>query len=493
MRFDLDRYRRRAEDFCEKLSREHYLHLAGRKRDLDIGPIYRGYADLFTDDVVGRLRELAAGTAEGERGRRLRYLLMFGFEGLIGTRTRRESAELAGLEASLEVDPGDGPVPYRAVPIEQANEPDPERRARLEEARNRVLAGRLNPLHRASLERAHELCRRFGWTSYAAAYAELRGVDLEALSRQAARFLDLTEGVYTDLLEAQLEPRGLPPLGELRRCDLPRFSRAADLDPLFAPGRLIDSLGSTLAGLGVELDDQDNIHLDAEPRPTKSARAFCSTPRVPSEVYLVIAPHGGRDDYCALFHEAGHAEHYAHADPGLAFEFRRLGDNSVTESFAFLIEHLVTEPQWLRKRLGAEDPTPVVDQARASKLLLLRRYAAKLAYELELHGSSPELDEMPARYAGLLTATLGVGWPREGWLADVDPGFYVACYLQAWALEARWWGALREAHGEEWFESAAAGEWLRGLWSRGQQFDAGQLLADTIGGELDFAGLAAAL
>ena len=31
--FELDSYRRRAENFCEELSREYYLHLAGRKPD----------------------------------------------------------------------------------------------------------------------------------------------------------------------------------------------------------------------------------------------------------------------------------------------------------------------------------------------------------------------------------------------------------------------------------------------------------------------------
>ena len=70
-----------------------------------------------------RLRELCGAAAGDDEERRLRYLLQFAFDGLLGLETRSESAELAGLEASLEVDPGDGPVPYRAVPIEQANEP----------------------------------------------------------------------------------------------------------------------------------------------------------------------------------------------------------------------------------------------------------------------------------------------------------------------------------------------------------------------------------
>jgi hypothetical protein len=489
LRFDLDSYRRRAEGFSEELSREYYLHLAGRKPDLEIEPIYRGYADLFTGEAVGRLRELAHEARDEER-RRLRYLLHFAFEGLIGAETRDESAELANLEASLEVDPGDGPVPYRAVAVEQANEVDGERRHLLEQARDRALAERLNPLHRASLERAHDLCRSFGWASYANAHAELRGIDLEALSRQTARFLDATEDRYPELVGPELERQGLPALGELRRSDLPRLFRAADLDGLFPAGRLIDSLRSTLKGLGIELDRQDNVHLDTESRPTKSARAFCATPRVPAEVHLVIAPRGGRDDFDALFHEGGHAEHYAHTDSGLAFEFRQLGDNSVTESFAFLLEHLLDEPRWLRSHLGVEDPEAVLAGGRASRLLFLRRYAAKLAYELELHGGSPELDRMPERYSELLTSALRISWPRQSWLDDVDPGFYAACYLRAWALEARWRAALREAHGEEWFSSPAAGEWLRSLWRRGQQLDAEELLAETVGGELDFAALA---
>ncbi len=307
---------------------------------------------------------------------------------------------------------------------------------------------------------------------------------------QTSGFLVQTDDRYRELVDPRLERQGLPPLGQLRRSDLPRFFRATDLDQLFEAGRPIDSLRVTLAGLGTEMDRQRNVHLDTESRPTKSARAFCSTPRVPDEVHLVIAPHGGRDDYSALFHEAGHAQHYAHVDPGLPVEFRRLGDNSVTESFAFLLEHLLEEPPWLRECLGAEDPAPAVAHARASRLMLLRRYAAKLVYELELHGSSSELERMPARYAELLSAATGVRWPHESWLADVDEGFYAACYLRAWALAARWRVALQERYGEAWFESSAAGEWLRGLWRHGQRLDAVELLADAVGEDLDFAELA---
>jgi hypothetical protein len=489
--FDLDRYRARAETFGEELSREYYLHLAGHKRELEIEPIYERYADLFARDSVMALRDLAPADGNGGEGRRLRYLLHFGFDGLVGMETRAEAAELAGLEASLEVEAPGGAVPYRAVVIEQANEVDPDRRAALEDARNAVLAESLNPIYRRALDRAHELCREFGWASYSGAYTELRGIDLERLRDQTAAFLAATDGAYEALIDAQLERAGLPALGQLRRSDMPRFFRAPELDGMFGAERLIASFEETLAGLGIDLREQANVHLDTESRPTKSPRAFCSTPRVPGEVYLVIAPHGGREDYGALFHEGGHTEHYANTEASLPYEFRQLGDNSVTESFAFLMEHLVSDPGWLRERLGVSDPEAVVDHARAFRLVMLRRYSAKLAYELDLHGEGAELERMPERYAGLLGDAVRVPWPRASWLADVDDGFYAACYLRAWALETHWRAALEERFGARWFASSKAGEWLRGLWSNGQRLGADELLAEALGEELDFTELAA--
>ena len=485
MGLDLSEYRREAETFLERIDREYYLHLAGHKPELEIAAIYARHAGLFSLPAVEELRRLAA-DADGEERRRRRYLLHFAFDGLLGEATKAEAEESALLETSLEVNLDSEPIPYRRVRIEQANESDAERRAALEAAANELLDRRLNPLHRAALERSHAICVELGWPSYAAAYGELRGLDLAGLARNAWAFLEATEAAYAGRLDPSLAASGLPPLDELRRSDIPRFFRAAPLDRVFPAGRLVPSFAATVGGLGLDLDAQPNIHLDTEARPTKSPRAFCSTPRVPAEVYLVVSPVGGREDFAALLHEGGHAEHYANTDARLTVEFRQLGDNGVTESFAFLFEHLTEDPAWLEAHLAAPDPGPVVAHARAVRLLMLRRYCAKLAYELELHGPRPRLERMGERYSTLLGGATRVSWPRESWLADVDGGFYVACYLRAWALEARWRAALRERFGERWFERREAGDWLRGLWSQGQRLGAEELLATTLGGELDF-------
>jgi hypothetical protein len=84
-----------------------------------------------------------------------------------------------------------------------------------------------------------------------------------------------------------------------------------------------------------------------------------------------------------------------------------------------------------------------------------------------------------------------VDWPRATWLSDVDPFFYAASYLRAWAFETHLRAELRERFGELWFEEPAAGELLRSLWSEGQRRPAHELLADLNGAELDFGVLAA--
>ena len=114
---------------------------------------------------------------------------------------------------------------------------------------------------------------------------------------------------------------------------------------------MLPALEATLEGLGIDLRAQQNIHLDVEDRPLKTPRAFCSPIEVPGRVMLVIKPMGGPDDWHALFHEAGHAEHFAHTSPSLSMEARRLGDNAVTEGWAMLLEYLVDDPAWHARRL----------------------------------------------------------------------------------------------------------------------------------------------
>jgi hypothetical protein len=465
-----DAYRREAEAFVSEIGLEHYLHFAGLKPNLEIQPVYESHAVLFTHEAVDGLRAGANPT-----------LLEFCVEGLAGRATTAEAAELADREAGLELTVDGRTVPFRQAPIEQAKERDPDRREELEQARLEVTERQLNPLHRSAIERMHELAGELGWPSMTAMCSDISGIDLRELAARAEGFLAATDEEF----ERVVKPLVMDEVGveRLRRSDLPAFFRAPSLDEHFPQEPLVETLAATLSELGI--DAWERVTLDAESRPTKSPRAFCAAVRVPEEVYLVISPHGGRDDYETILHEAGHAQHYAHVSDELDFELRHLGDNSVTEAYAFLMQRLAAEPGWLARHLGVDDPSSITRHSRAAKLLLLRRYAAKLAYEVELHDAPRDWAALPGEYARRLSAALHVDWPESTWLSDVDPFFYAARYLRAWALEAELAAELSTALGPDWFSSPEAGTRLLELWSKGQPWSA----ADLLGREPDFTAL----
>jgi hypothetical protein len=492
---DLDAYRRTAESFITELMREYYRHYAGLKDSFEIEAIYASHQGLFTRDAVHALRELDGRiTEDGDARRRARMMLDFAVEGYVGESTKAVEEELARAEAALTIEVGEERIGFREAPVVQANAADPVRRAEIERALLTATDEGLGSHYRERIERQHACATELGWTSYAAMCEHCKGIDLRALAGQTATFAHDSAGSYPRVLEPEL----LRTLGigfaELRRSDLPRFFRAPGLDRYFPSARLTESFQETMRGLGIDLTRQDGVTFDIESRPNKSPRAFCAPVRVPGEVYLVVAPIGGWDDYVTLFHEGGHTEHSANVDPELPFEFRRLGDNSISETYAFLLQHLVEDPEWLSRRLAVDDPSELVAHAKAQRLVYLRRYAGKIAYELELHGAGAGgWGALAGRYSELLGAALGIEWPTETFLADVDEGFYCACYLRAWALETHLRSYLRERYGPAWFESYEAGEVLIRLWRDGQRLDAEELLGELTGARLEFGAVLADL
>jgi hypothetical protein len=487
---ELDAYRCEAEAFVAELGAEYHGHFAGVQERFEVDAIYGRHARLFAPETIAWLRaEADAAAGSEDDARRLRMLLDFAVEGCLGLATKEIAAELAQREATLQLDLDGGAIGFRASAVAQANEPDRARRAEIEAARLEATERALNPLHREALERTRAIVGELGWPSYRALCEELKGLDLAALSRATEAFARATDGAsYAAVVEPAVVATVGVGLDGLTRADLPWFFRARDADAAFGAAELMPSYIDTLRGLGIDPGAQANVALDVEPRAGKSPRAFCVPVRVPQDVRLVVAPVGGRDDYVALLHEAGHVQHYAHVDPALPFEYRQLGDNAVTEAFAFLFDHLVEDPAWLRRRLGVDDPDgALAAHARAARLVYLRRYCGKLAYELVAHGDSPPGDALLAdAYARSLSAAIGVPWPRATYLSDMDPGFYVAAYLRAWALETHLRAWLRERFGEAWFERREAGDALRALWRDGQRLSAEELLQALTGAQLDF-------
>jgi hypothetical protein len=479
----LDAYREEADRFIAALDEEYYLHFAGLKEDFELTPIYERYADLATLDAC---RSLGEATELGDRG--AIELWRFACEGYIGDLTRSQAEELAHLEASLTVEVDGEEIGFRLLRPSLANEPDRGRRERLDRARVELSEAHLNPHHVTIADTRREATMRLGAANYRELYARF-GFPLEELRAQCERFLADTEELFVSAFDRLFRRRVGVSLEEARRWDVPRLFRAPEWDSGFPATKMVPALESTLAGLGIDLRAQENVHLDLEPRPTKTPRAFCAPIEVPGRVMLVIQPMGGPDDWHALFHEAGHAEHYAHTSAELPMEARRLGDNAVTEGWAMLLELVVNDPAWLERRLDFAKPGEFASEAATGLLYFVRRYAAKFLYELELHASA-ETDPMRERYVERMYDALKIEVSAVDYLADVDAGFYSSSYLRAWAFESALRGFLREEFGRAWFTRPEAGSLLRELWSVGQRPTADELIDDVAGAELELAAVA---
>jgi hypothetical protein len=473
----LDAFRDEADRFIAALDEEYYLHFAGLKEEFELAPIYERYADLATLDACRRVGETAAG---GDRG--AVELWRFACEGYMGDLTRGEMEEIARLEASLTADVDGNEIGFRMLRPALANEPDRDRRELLDRARVELTERELNTHYVTIAETRREATEGLGSESYLELYQRF-GFPLDDLARQCEAFLTDTEDLFVAALDRLFRRRVGISLEDACRWDVPRLFRATEWDSGFPGTEMLPALEGTLEGLGIDLRAQKNVHLDLEPRPTKTPRAFCAPIEVPGRVMLVIQPIGGPDDWHALFHEAGHTEHYAHTSAELPVEARRLGDNAVTEGWAILFELLVNDPAWLARRLDFAKPEDFAAEATAGLLYFVRRYAAKFLYELELH-AGPELDTMRQRYVERMQDALKIAPADADFLADVDPGFYSSSYLRAWAFESSLRRFLREGFGSAWFTRREAGSLLRELWYEGQRPTADELLDEVTGSEL---------
>jgi hypothetical protein len=470
---ELDSFRDKADRFIADLDEEYYLHYAGHKETLEVERIYEEHEELTRLDTAQRLEGAPT------------ELWRFACEGYLGNLTREHQEKLAQVEAELEVTIDGETIPFRMLRVVMANEADRDKRERLERERLRLTDEELNPVYLEAARIDRDAVHALGSPNYYELYKRF-GFELDDLAEQCKALMDETEGLWEQHGARAFRERLGIDLADARPWDVPRLLRAPQWDQSYPSDKMLPALEQTLRDLGIDLQSQANVHLDLEQRPAKSPRAFCSPIEVPDKVMLVIQPIGGRDDWEALFHEAGHTEHFAHTNPDLPMEAKRLGDMAVTEGWAMLMQQLVSEPAWLNRRLDVPKVNELVHEGALTLLYFVRRYCAKLLYEIEFF-QADDPATMKGRYAELLTEALKLPAAPENYLADIDGSFYVTGYLRSWAFEAQLRDFLRSEFGNEWFARREAGDLLRELWSLGQGPTADDLLRDVTGAKLEMA------
>lgn len=482
----LEDYRREYADFNEQWMREYYLFLSGQKDDLELTRIYERYGDLYMPDAIARLKQMSVeASPEFEAAwKSVNHLLLFATDQYLENAAKTLTEEVSRFESRSSIQWNGREITFQGTLVAIKTEHDRQARRAIYEKRA-ALIDSSNDLRAERVTKLHEAARALGYESYTALYEQLRCQDYAAIGRDVRRFLDQTETVYVKRLDEVLRRDLQIKIEDAERVDGLYFLNLSGYDERFPAGELLAVYKQTMRGLGIRTEKQQNILVDSEERPRKSARAFCAPVTIPAEIKLVIRPVGGQSDYQAMLHEAGHAQHYGWASPTLQPEFKYTGDYALTETYAFLFNHLPMERAWLTQMLGFRDNRDYILLAKLTRLMIIRRYAAKLLYERELHADG-DIAGAAQVYADLQTDATKFKAGGTEFLTDLDDGFYSASYLRAWAFEVALRDHLKTKFDKKWWASKRAGNFLREIWETGDYYSADEMASQIGIGPISF-------
>jgi hypothetical protein len=454
---------------------------------------YVGHDRIFLKTALQAI-DKAQAAASGNEALALTFLRRQLIGELVGLRVARfdDACDDAEVAATVRLPWRAEPVAFRDVQLLLAQEPDADRRRQAFAAMNAVRAAVLNPILESREAAEQAAAREAGFADIVALAEDQRQVGLDALLASGIAYVKATEVPFRATLDRVAREELGVGREALRHSDWARLWKSPRLAPYFERSFELKSLRAFLGGIGLDLRSAGGteVKIDDSLNPLKRPRAFVTAVDAPADVRLSVKPAGGLDDTWTLFHEAGHAVHYANAviEPR---ELRTQGYGAPTEAFGEFFRQAFSDPRWLlryREFLKAQgQPVPsnaelaaIARRTALAEMYFLRRYAfAKIAYELCLHGRpaseiAPALALLPAPdkaandlrelYRQLFSVAYGFELDTEdaqAFRTDVDDGFYAADYARAFVLAGQLHEGIRRRFGEDWYGKPAVGDFLR--------------------------------
>jgi hypothetical protein len=455
----------------------------GEKETSEQTEIVRRYADLFSRGQLEALRDAEAAAAGDEREALFR-LRKTCEGGLIADALVERYDELENRILAARVTFRGEELPLRTAQAQLAVLPEYRDREELGDIHTDASAV-FNPDRLELITAGEELeADLSGIPGPVERSEDEKGISLHRLSAGLTETSETLTPAYEPLRDRWFE-RLLGPGREAVPSShhMAYMRRLSPLEATYTKEQATGVCLATLEELGFDLAAMPNIRLDLDDRPQKSPRACVMPSDPPRIVHLITRAQGGVHDYQAFLHEAGHALHYASADPSLPLAFRRLArDNALTEIYSYIVEAISREPEWHARHFGLSDEE-AARNAEATVFLeavLFRRYEAKLRFELAFWSRFDEVGGTPDGYEEWLTAATGIHYRASAYLSDMDSGFYSADYLRAWVRSAQLRRYLIQAVGVEWWRDRATGELLRELFLQGTRPSSEQV-AERIG------------
>ena len=479
MPFLVGEIRDRAQRLKGALADKHYRLRAGLEERSEVADIYREHRFLLAPGVL-RAIQRSLSEAYGDDRRRLKAL----FNWVAGQQVEADVApledELRSWETGTTVSVAEREIPLRRVADWVLRADDRRERLAWEAARDgrieEAAALRLDVVHRE-----REAVARLGLGGYVEARERLAALDLRRSERHALDLLRRTESLYRTAFAEEVTPRLPTGDGPPARADalwlmgMRWLGRRFELEPLYARLRRdLDALGLPPTGTG-------SLRVDFDRRALKEEGSFTAAIKVPEDIVLVVRPLGGWTDARGLLHELGRALLRTRSSPSLSWEERALGDDAVSDAFAFVFEALTLDPAWVEATTGLRGARLREYQSLAGFLQLfrLRREAALHLWELEL-ARAERPGKLASRYAERLGEATGFAHYAVTYLTDHQRGFRAGRRLRGWMLSAIMLNRLERRFGAAWYRNAAAGTYLGEVLSSGQRETAAELATQLV-------------
>ncbi len=484
-RYDLDAIRARSDDMAAEILDAYYRTDAYGEQS-DLVAIWERYADLADPGLPEHIAGLRDRETEPRERKRLDYLFFDAASTLVYEDLITLEDEISNIEATGVVVVGGDSIAYRDIGVLFYNETDSELRRRYYEAMGEFEVRHLNPLRARMVAETRSRLEEFGFANLDEFEADRRNLDHAAFEETVLDLLGATRDIYWDLTnDASREIFGVD-VTEIPDYDRGRLFRGAEFDRHFAAEDMMPLMERTFLGMGIDIGSLP-IHVDDEDRPGKEPRAATYGIRPGKDVRILLKPAGGVDDYETLFHEMGHGIHDAVVRV-TEYEFQRLGDYGVTETYAYLPEQLFMDPLFLIEN-GLITDDEVLGRFLKNQLLgslgSARYYAGLFRYERYLHAGDHSQDELVRAYGRFMEESrlVPLAHPEYDYLSS-NEDYYGVNYLEAWILAAQLRHVLRERFGDRWWASEQAGE----LWVELMEYGA-ELTAVEVARHVGFDGL----
>ncbi|MDP1826326.1 MAG: hypothetical protein Q8L48_23870 [Archangium sp.] len=409
---------------------------------LDLAAATKGHDALFSKqslETLHRARELRPADT-----RRIGNLERWLGGELLARGVAAESEALANLESSTTFTVDGKELPWRDLNKLLVSEKSAVKRRAL-----------WNGSHAAALRLEAAVVRRDGKLKEVLASLELpapldfaaetRGLDLDALRRQADEVLTRTDAEWKTTLQALTDADVRLPVSALTRGELPRLLKVpAAVDAEFPKGKIGTRAVQTLGTLGVY--GQPGLTIDLAEAAKKSPLPLTVAPG-PGDVRVSVKPVGGLRDQQAVLGELGAALTLHGAKSG-SFALDRLGRSSEALRASELFASLLTEDAWLSANEVNNRPQ-VIAAAKAQRLFALRRAAGVVLARLETQTISDETAAR-AKFVAIMGRATGLSLsPEEGarWRLETDDFLRSAAQLdamlgaEAWRVQLGdgWW------------------------------------------------------